>query len=133
MLVSENGGGDGRERLASLVATRASKGKPPGPPRSLRSRQARDLWRRVVGTYEIEPGHHTALLEAACVALDRQIDAREAIERDGLIVTGQGGTPKQHPACAIERDSRIGMCRALRELGLDAEAPKDRAGREFGT
>jgi P27 family predicted phage terminase small subunit len=118
---------------ASKVTRLPVKVKRPGPPRSLRTRQARNLWREVVKLYEVE-AHHLALLEAACVAVDRQVDARAQIERDGAVIAGQRGVLKQHPAVAIERDSRIGMCRALRELGLDAEQPSERSpGRSYGS
>lgn len=66
--------------------------------------------------------HHVAILQAGCEALDRQTEARVAIDRDGAYVVGRFG-PKAHPALAVERDARLAMVRCLRELGLDFTTP----------
>ncbi len=71
--------------------------------------------------YELEE-HHRAILAVALEARDRMYQASAAIEADGPYVGGRFGL-KAHPALAVERDSRLAMLRALRELGLDLEAP----------
>lgn len=111
-----------------LSTTRTPRG--PASPSHLRA-DGRRLWRRLVVAYVFEP-HHLAILEAACQARDRMTEAREAIERDGLLVEGRFG-PRAHPAIAVERDSRLAMMRALRELGLDLEqAPESRPAYRIG-
>lgn len=82
---------------------------------------SRAFWRSIVAGYDLE-SHHLAILEAACDARDRMDQARTAIETDGAYISGRFGM-KAHPALAVERDSRTAMLRALRELGLDLEAP----------
>jgi len=82
---------------------------------------ARKFWRSVLAGYELE-AFHLAILAAACEAMDRMNEARAAIEADGPYIDGRFGK-KAHPALAIERDSRTAMLRAIRELGLDLEAP----------
>lgn len=94
--------------------------RPPAAPRHL-SEPTRKLWRDVTAAYELEP-HHLVILAAACEAQDRMQQAREAIETDGAYTEGRFGM-KAHPAIAVERDSRLAMIRALRELGLDLETP----------
>lgn len=95
--------------------------KRPAPPPSHLQGPSRAFWRSVLAGYELEP-HHLAVLQAGCEAMDRMNEARAAIERDGAYITGRFGM-KAHPALAVERDSRTAMLRAIRELGLDLEAP----------
>ena len=98
------------------------KRRPPGAPRSIKTREARDLWRGIVQQFVVEP-HHRAILEQACHALDRAIEARKLLDEQGLTVAGQKGVMKMHPAAAVERDSRVAVARLLRELNLDYETP----------
>lgn len=93
------------------------------PPRHLAT-GGRRLWRAVAGRFELE-AHHLAILAAACEAQDRTDAARAAVEADGLTIEGRYG-PRAHPAVAIERDSRLAMLRALRELGLDLGTAESR-------
>lgn len=90
------------------------------PPRHL-SAESRRLWLQIQADYVLE-AHHCAILERACEALDRLLEARAAIEKDGAYVTGRFGV-KAHPGLAVERDSRIAFARLIRELGLDLETP----------
>jgi P27 family predicted phage terminase small subunit len=97
--------------------------QPPRAPGHL-STESRDLWRRIVADYELER-HHLAILERACEALDRLRECQAAIAREGITVEGRFG-PRPHPAAPIEAQSRIAFLRAVRELGLDLEAPISR-------
>lgn len=94
----------------------------PLAPRHLRD-DTRRWWRSVVETFDLEP-HHLRLLTLAAEAWDRGQQAREVIDRDGPTFTDRFGQPKARPEIAIERDSRIGYARLLRELDLDIEPPK---------
>ena len=93
----------------------------PQPPEHL-SRGSATFWRQVAAEYHLEP-HHQRFLEAACVAWDRMVTAREAIEEHGLLLEGRYGL-KANPALAVERDARTAFVRAMRELDLDAEATR---------
>ena len=98
--------------------------KLPPAPRHL-TVSSRRLWASVVRDYTLED-RHLAVLSAALEARDRMIEARDAITRDGAYVSGLHGL-RSHPAIAVERDSRLSMLRAFRELGLDLEqAPTPR-------
>jgi phage terminase small subunit len=74
----------------------------------------------VVEAYTLED-HHVRLLTLACSAWDRAEQAREALAEHGLTCADRYGTPKSRPEVQIERDSRLGFARLLRELDLDAE------------
>jgi len=93
----------------------------PRPPKHLGPNGSR-LWRRVLETYDLSECHHLVLLQIAAEALDRLAQARAAIDKDGITVDDRYGSPKAHPALTVERDSRAGLIRALRELSLDSAA-----------
>src|SRR5262245_14628243 len=89
----------------------------PKPPKHLRPATKR-WWASVMLDYSLDP-HHLKLLLRAAEAFDRGEEAREAIARHGLVYTDRFGAPRARPEVAVERDSRIGFARLLRELGLD--------------
>jgi phage terminase small subunit len=79
-------------------------------------------FRAVLKDFDLEP-HHVRLLTLAGEAWDRGQQAREVIEKDGMTFADRFGQPKPRPEIAIERDSRIGFARLLRELALDIDGP----------
>src|SRR5262245_49882674 len=84
-----------------LVAPFVPAELPPAPAHLSPAMQA--WWNAVVRDYDLDP-HHLHLLEAACDAWDRMVQARDTLRDEGLTVeTKQGGT-KRHPAADIERD-----------------------------
>ncbi len=95
-----------------------AKTRTPEPPGHL-SRDAAAWFRSVVDDYEMEP-HHVRLLALAATAWDRAEEARSHIAVHGTTYTDRFGQPKARPEVAIERDSRIGFARLLRELGLES-------------
>src|SRR5262245_4162386 len=96
------------------------------PPPGHLSPEMQTWWRAVVRDYELDQ-HHLKLLEAAADSWDRMVMARTTIIAEGLTVETAHGK-KQHPAVNVERDSRLGFARLLRELDLDCEPPKEQAG-----
>lgn len=81
----------------------------------------REFWTATVRDYEVE-GPALAMLEVACSAMQRLREAREVLDREGLVVPGRyEGTSRPHPLVAVERDARVQLLRALRELDLDGE------------
>ena len=82
-------------------------------------------WSDVMADFELE-GHHVRLLTLAGEAFDRATQARELIQRDGLVCPTADGGFKAHPCVAIERDARTAFARLVRELDFDVEAPVDR-------
>src|SRR4051794_26661325 len=85
------------------------------PPPSYLSAAMAEWWAAVLEEYDLSD-HHLRLLETACQAWDRMVQARLALEAHGLTYNDPGGSPKARPEVAIERDSRIAFSRLLREL-----------------
>lgn len=96
----------------------------PPPPAHLRA-ETRDWWTRIVDEYDLPP-HSLRILETACDAFDRMVQARETLAKEGPTFTNRFGEPRTHPSVAIERDSRVAFIRAIRELCLDVadDAPR---------
>ena len=93
------------------------------PPQHLKP-DTRRWWSSVVRDYTLEP-HHIRLLTLAGEAWDRCTEAREALAENGLTFTDRFSCPKPRPEIAVERDSRLGFARMLRELDLDVEPPSE--------
>ncbi|MDB5344302.1 MAG: hypothetical protein JWP89_2679 [Schlesneria sp.] len=89
-------------------------------------------WFEAVATEFVLEEHHLRLLALAGEAWDRCQAARLAIQTHGLTFNDRFGTPKARPEIAIERDSRIGFSRCVRELGLDLQEPESRPPRTGG-
>ena len=95
--------------------------QPVKPPKHLHP-ETRRWFSQVVEDYELEE-HHLRLLTLAGESWDRCVSAREVIDRDGMTFIDRFGCPRARPEIAIERDSRIGFTRLVRELDLNVEPP----------
>jgi phage terminase small subunit len=111
----------GRKSAESLATLRVVPPEPSAPGRPAApnhlSPAMKDWWDAVTADYDLDR-HHLRLLEAACGAWDRMVQARIALAEHGLTYESQGG-PRARPEVAIERDSRLSFARLLRELDLD--------------
>lgn len=96
----------------------------PAPPKHLRASTKR-WWSGVLEEFDLEP-HDIRLLTLAAEAFDRGQQAREVVDSEGMTFTDRFGQPKARPEINIERDSRIGFARLLRELALDIDGPDSR-------
>ncbi|RWE46903.1 MAG: hypothetical protein EOS79_11035 [Mesorhizobium sp.] len=102
-------------------------------PRHLTAK-TRKFCARILEDFDLER-HHFEILCRTAEAMDRADAARDLVTKDGLTVVDRYGTPKAHPAVAIERDARTAVLRGLRELGLDvdaSEAPRAPRTRDYG-
>lgn len=88
----------------------------------------RAWWQRVEDTWQLEE-HHLRLLTLAAEAWDRCQQAREILQRKGLIYQDRFGQPSARPEVAIERDSRLAFARLLKALDFGPQEPKELPGR----
>jgi hypothetical protein len=91
----------------------------------------RELWSSIQVQYEISDAGGLALLRTACEAADRIASVRRQIDSQGELLTIRG-VPRANPLCAIERDARAALVRAIRAMNLDLEPLRDRPGRPAG-
>jgi len=89
----------------------------PPPGRHLSPARA-GLWRAVVRDYALEPDA-LEILRLLCETLDRGEQARELVEKHGMLVEDRFGMLKANEAVAIERDCAIRATRLWRDLDLD--------------
>jgi hypothetical protein len=101
------------------------------PPSSL-GQPGANLWQSILTDYDIADSGGLALLEQACVALDRAERLRAEIDRDGEIVRASNGLPREHPGLKAELASRSFVVRTLQRLGLNLEAVRPGPGRPSG-
>ena len=85
----------------------------------------RAWWRSVDENFELDD-HHRHLLTAACECLDRVIETREVLAKEGSYFTDRHGARKVHPAVNVARDNHALFTRILRELQLDETAEESR-------
>src|SRR5262245_36163347 len=77
----------------------------PPPPHHLGNPEAQ-IWRDVLRDYSLTAHISAAVLATALEAHQRAREAREIINREGMIVACGGKSGKLHPLLAVERDAR---------------------------
>lgn len=97
----------------------------PRPPTRL-SPEARAWWRRIVGGWQLDDAA-LLILSVALESFDRMRGAQGEIQKHGLMTKG-----RTNPLILVERDARLAMLKAIRQLGLDLEPLHDRPGRPPG-
>ena len=101
----------------------------PSPPPTL-GRAGRDLWHLVQAEYEFGPGE-AQLLEAACFAHQRHLEAQAVIDVEGVVVASPQGS-KANPAVAVADRCAQTLARCLRQLRIEL-APEDLVKLKGGT
>ncbi len=87
------------------------------PPSNL-DKPGLQLWKRLQAAYAIHDEAGLALLEMACRAYGVVLLAEEQLRSEGLVLEGDRGVKKAHPAAAIARDARSGMLQAFKVLAI---------------
>jgi phage terminase small subunit len=90
------------------------------PPQGL-SKRAAKFWAELQHEYSIDDPGGQQVLTSAAESLDRQWQAAEILDREGLVIADRFQQQRPHPCCAIERDSRNGFLAAMRWLNLEPE------------
>ena len=98
------------------------------PPSHL-STAAKRLWNDILDEYAIDDPAGQIILRVALEALDRSQEARKAINKAGMTVTGRDGQVRSHPLLTVERDNRAAFLAGLKALQLDLEPLRDGPGR----
>ncbi|HYF48873.1 MAG TPA: P27 family phage terminase small subunit [Planctomycetota bacterium] len=96
--------------------------KIPPPPRKLGAK-GRAFWRQIVTEYVLEP-QHLAILEQACICLDRCEECRTDVAKNGAVLMDRFEQVKPNPAADLEIKYMRNFKAHLRELQLDV-APAD--------
>lgn len=101
--------------MARKPNPRNEPGPVPEPPAHLSDR-AKQLWRQVVPNRARSP-ERLAVVQAALEALDRADAAREAIEKEGMLLRG-GKIAHINPLLRVEKDNRQLFARLWTQLNL---------------
>jgi len=80
--------------------------------------EVKRFWYDVLNEFEIEPSL-LMIFKTAADALQRLLDARDLIDKQGLTFETETGIIRKNPATEIEKVSRIGFLQAFKSLGLD--------------
>jgi len=97
----------------------------PTPPATL-SPSSQALWDQVLEDFELAPAE-LEVLRQALMSLERADQAAAIVATEGLTVLDRYGTPKQHPAADLERQSRTTFARLVAQLGVKlTDAPRSR-------
>ena len=91
---------------------------PPQPPPHL-GKPERKIWGDVFDDFTLDSGVSIAILTTALEAHQRAREAREAVLKDGMTVTGRDGQSKVHPLLSVERDARQAWLAGIKALGLE--------------
>ncbi len=78
--------------------------------------------------------HELVMLDEACRTLDTCDALADVIDREGLLVKGNGGVPKMHPAVIELRHQRTTLARLLvaMRVPFDEDSLGDRPGQRRG-
>ncbi|WP_018231730.1 hypothetical protein [Thioalkalivibrio thiocyanodenitrificans] len=88
------------------------------PPETLAAPEA-DIYRRLQADYDVQDAPGLVLLHQLCRSLQLAREAREQIDRDGLLMDG-----KAHPLCGVLRDAEKQAAATMRQLNFDTEPLK---------
>ena len=84
------------------------------------------VWlRKMLKTYEFQPGEYDLLFEAAR-SLNRLDECRTIISAEGLSIQDKFLQTRAHPLCAVERDNRLVFLRICKQLNVLGDGKDDK-------
>lgn len=93
-------------------------------------KEGKALYRTICKEWVLDPSGKI-LLETACSAYDRLVQARKIVDRLGIVIDSPSGMKRVNPALKVEKEARSGFLQAWRMLNLDVDPPGD-IGRPLG-
>ena len=88
------------------------------------SGSSKTLWQTICNGWELDEAYFS-LLEIALLSLDRINQARENIEKNGLMIETPTGFDRPNPAVKVEQDYINRFLNAWSKIGLDMEPPRE--------
>jgi hypothetical protein len=79
----------------------------------------RQIWDHVFADYQLSNQTAIDVSVTALEAHQRAREAREAVGREGMTITGRDGQAKGHPLLAVERDARQAWLAGIKAPGLE--------------
>ena len=114
---------DGLRAVAAQVRPDPER-EAPSPPSGL-SQAALEVWQRFVAAYPRRfAGSNLpelTTLEILVRAVERRDQARDLIDRDGILLEGVRGGQRVHPLVRVEHTAAAAVLKALQTLQLEAE------------
>lgn len=76
------------------------------------------LWADITAGWRLSD-EGRAVLQVACEARERMVEADKQLKRDGLTFRTRMGGIRAHPAVRIRREAESSFLQAMRQLGLE--------------
>lgn len=84
------------------------------------SKDTRQWYRQMVSTWAFE-SHHVRLLQLACEAWDRSVEAQKVIDKKGLTYIDRFGSPHPRPEVKVKENATAQFAQLIKQLGLDVD------------
>ena len=91
-------------------------------PMTLKRDETKEIWKKINHDWKLDFDHRV-ILQKALEFLERSMEAREILDRDGLCFETAQGVIKKHPAIEIQKIADGQFLMAWRMLNLGVEAP----------
>jgi P27 family predicted phage terminase small subunit len=79
----------------------------------------RQIWKHILADYQLSTETAFHVLVTCLENHMRARQAREVIDKEGMVTIGRDGQQKAHPLLAVERDSRAAWLSGIKLLGLE--------------